>query len=187
MIKKLDIPYYSQYDDVKDEHWKPRACGAVCLKMVLDFMKPSETSVSDFVLSANERGAFGEYGWIHQELINVAKNFGVSLERKEFKSEDKIKSEKLLEQGIEEIISSLRGDKPVLISTIRKWTEEKKFHTVVLTGFKEDEQELKGFYYNDPDYEGEDPNPSGGQGGENLFVDINTFKKYWRRLAIFVK
>ena len=151
MIKKLDIPYYSQYDDVKDEHWKPRACGAVCLKMVLDFMKPSETSVSDFVLSANERGAFGEYGWIHQELINVAKNFGVSLERKEFKS------------------------------------EEKKFHTVVLTGFKEDEQELKGFYYNDPDYEGEDPNPSGGQGGENLFVDINTFKKYWRRLAIFVK
>ena len=60
---------------------------------------------------------------------------------------------------------------------------------VVLIGFETDEDpnpsdglggEVKGFYYNDTDYQNE------GE-GKDLFVDIETFKTYWRRLAIFVK
>ena len=101
------------------------------------------------------------------------------LERKEFKSKDKIKSEKLLEQGIEEMVSSLKENKPILISAIKRWSEEKKFHMMVLTGFEEEDGRIKGFYYNDPDTENGE--------GQNLFVDIGTFKRYWRRLAIFVK
>jgi len=51
---------------------------------------------------------------------------------------------------------------------------------VVLTGFEIDESgEVKGFYYNDTDYNKE-------QEGKNLFVDVETFKKFWRKLAIFV-
>lgn len=175
----MKIPYYSQYDDVKDRHWKPRACGAVCLKMALDSIKPSNVSVNDFVLLANAQGAYGEYGWVHQGLIDVAKNFGVKFKREEFRSKDKSDEEKLFKKGIDKIISSLEEEKPVLISTIKRWSEEKKFHMVVLTGFEKDERgELKGFYYNDPDYRN-------GK-GEHLFVDIKIFKKYWRRLAIFV-
>ncbi len=34
---KLEVPYYSQHRDIKDEYWQSRACGLVCLKMVLDF------------------------------------------------------------------------------------------------------------------------------------------------------
>ena len=79
MKKILDIPYYSQHEDVKDEYWKPRACGVVCLKMVLDFLKPDEISVNDFVLLANDKKAYGEHGWVHQGLIDVAKDFGVEL------------------------------------------------------------------------------------------------------------
>ncbi|MCG2695160.1 C39 family peptidase [Candidatus Parcubacteria bacterium] len=180
MIKKIDVPYYSQYEDVKDEYWKPRACGVVCLKMVLDYIKPDKILVNDFVLLANEKGAYGESGWIHQGLIDVAKSFGVNLKRKEFKSEDKNEEEKLLEQGIREIVFSLKENKPVLISTIKKWNEEKKFHMIVLVGFKKGFfKNLKGFYYNDSDYKNCE--------GKHLFVDIKTFKKYWRRLAIFVE
>lgn len=176
----MKIPYYSQYDNVKDEYWKPRSCGAVCLKMVLDYAKPSKLSVNDFVLSANRRGAYGENGWIHQELVNIAKDFGVNLKRKEFKSKDKKEEKILLKNGIEKIIFSINNNKPVIISAIKKWKEKKKFHMMVLTGFKTGIfGTLKGFYYNDPDYTNEE--------GKNLFVNIRTFKKYWRRLAIFVE
>ncbi len=188
MKKILDIPYYSQHEDVKDEYWKPRACGAVCLKMVLDFLKPDEISVNDFVLLANEKGAYCEHGWVHQGLIDIAKEFGVELERKEFKPlrrlheyNEVIQEKDLLDQGISEIIESINNNKPVIVSAIKKWSEEKKFHMVVLTGFEMDEDgELKGFYYNDTDYQNESE-------GKDLFVDIETFKTCWRRLAIFVK
>ncbi len=180
MKRILNVSYYSQYEDVKDEYWKPRACGAVCLKMVLDFIKSSEISVNDFVQLASEKGAYGENGWIHQGLIDIAKDFEVNLKRKEFKSENKKETEELLGRGIIEIVSSLESNKPVIISAIKKWREEKKFHMMVLVGFKKGIfGNLKGFCYNDSDYRNKD--------GQNLFVDIKTFKKHWRRLVIFVE
>ncbi len=204
MKKILNIPYYSQYRDIKDEYWKSRACGAICLKMVLDYLQPENkklwelpVTVEEFMKLANEKGAYGKNGWIHQGLISVARDFGVKLERKEFKSKVKkdsnlenvsckssIKNENAdyikLDEEIKEVIFSLKKNNPVIVSVVKRFKEEKKFHMVVLTGFEIDESgEVKGFYYNDTDYNKE-------QEGKNLFVDVETFKKFWRKLAIFV-
>jgi len=192
MKKILNVPYYSQYRDVKDEYWKPRACGAICLKMVLDFLKQPQSlsmNVEEFVKLANERGAYGEGGWVHQGLVDTAKEFGVKMKRREFKKNPKIRTNAVflseeniakLKEGIKEILLSLKNKKPVLVSAIKRWEEKEKFHMVVLTGFEVDEGgEVKGFYYNDTDYQSE-------KEGKDLFVGIEIFKKYWRRLVIFV-
>ncbi|MDD2935033.1 MAG: C39 family peptidase [Candidatus Pacebacteria bacterium] len=189
MQKKLDIPYYSQYTDVKDEYWKPRACGVLCLKSVLDFLETTKNerslesgslSADEFIKLAVDKSAYGKNGWIHQGLVDVAKDFGVVLKRKEFRSENKKEQKRLLIEGIKEIKNSLKNDKLVLVSVVKRFSEADKFHMIVLTGFKTSFGVLKGFYYNDTDYQ------NAGE-GKDIFVDIGTFKKYWRRLAIFVE
>ncbi len=188
---KLNIPYYSQYRDIKDKYWQKRACGLVCLKMILDFHQKSRCPTPTFLVDLDEfleialkKEAFGESGWIHEKLLALAESFGMQAYRKEkMQNEDELKD--FLDKG-----------NPVIVSIKAKRFSpkfENKFHQIVLTGYDE-----SGFYYNDPDYQDEDPKPSEtvtnslemngqvGQGGKNLFVDKKTFQKYWRKMAIFV-
>lgn len=187
MRKILAVPYFSQRIDVSDPHWQERACGILCLKMVLDFLGAKTLSPNEFIQQGVAAGAYGEWGWTHAGLVSIASSYGVAMNRKEFRSQDSREAEKFLKEGIDEIVLSIEKEKPVLISAIKKWVEIKKFHMMVLVGFEMDEGvpataqagRLKGFYYHDPDAhtEGE---------GKNQFVPIETFKKYWRRMAIFV-
>ena len=168
---KLNIPYYSQYRDIKDKEWQKRACGLVCLKMILDFHQNREgstptTSVDlDGLLEiALKKESFGKSGWIHDKLLELAKDFGLSAYRKEeMQNEDELKD--FLDSGNPTIVS---------IKAKRFAPEfENKFHQIVLTGY-----DKNGFYYNDSDYQDES--------GKDLFVDTKTFQKYWRKMAIFV-
>ncbi len=177
---KLNVPYISQHRDIKDEYWQKRACGALSLKMVLDFINSNDILPDDFIKQASDQGAYSENGWLHQGLIDVAKDFEVEMEREEFKSSDFEESLFLLQKGIDKIINNLENNKPVIISAIKKWTEETKFHMMVVVGFELDKNgELKGFYYHDSDYQDEE--------GKDLFVSVEDFKKYWRKMVIFVK
>lgn len=178
MRKILNVPFYSQHTGVTDAHWKERACGILSLKMVLDFLGAKTLSSDEFITRGVSAGAYGEWGWTHPGLVSVAAQFGMPMKQKEFRSQDPHEAEKLLKEGIDELVASIESGKPVLISAIKKWKEVKKFHMMVLVGFEVDEGVLKGFYYHDPDAytEGE---------GENQFVPIDTFKKHWRRMAIF--
>lgn len=178
MRKILSVPFYSQHTDINDAHWKERACGILCLKMVLDFLGAKAPPPDEFMQKGISLGAYGEWGWLHTGLVAVAASFDIDMKRKEFRSQDPKEAEKLLNQGINELVASIENNKPILISAIKKWVEVKKFHMMVLVGFEMNEGVLKGFYYHDPDTytEGE---------GKNQFVPINTFKKHWRRMAIF--
>lgn len=175
----LPVPCYSQKIDVSDPHWKERACGILCLKMVLDFLGAKTPPADEFVQKGISLNAYGEWGWLHTGLVAVAALFGIDMKRKEFRSHDPDEAEKLLKEGINELILSIEKGKPVLISAIKKWVEAKKFHMMVLVGFEMDEGVLKGFYYHDPDAYTEEE-------GKNQFVPIETFKKHWRRMAIFL-
>src|SRR3990172_1948517 len=106
MRKILSVPYYSQKIDVSNPHWKERACGILCLKMVLDFLRVKTPPSDEFIQRGVTSGAYGEWGGMHEGLI-------------------------------------------------------------------------KGFYYHDPD--AHTPHE-----GKDQFVPIETFKKHWRRMAIFV-
>jgi hypothetical protein len=179
MKKILEVPFYSQHMDVKDPAWKERACGAIALQMVLDYLGVETPTPDEFIKHGIAMGAHGQWGWVHAGLVALASSFGVTLERKEFRSQDDHEAQELLVEGVRELIASLEHDKPVLISAIKKWIEEKKFHMMVLVGFETDEGVLKGFYYHDPD-------TFTPEEGKNQFVPIETFKKYWRRMAIFI-
>lgn len=195
MKKILDVPYYSQHEDVKDEYWKKRSCAIVCLKMVINYYKKQDfnlPTIQDLI----EEGVFikgldENKDWKQDSLVILLHNLGFNAYRQEFKSfkidlEKKKEflsehSDRMLGDGINKITGKLSLNKPVLVSVAKKFKEESKFHMVVLTGFEMDGGgELKGFYYNDTDYRNE-------REGKDLFVDIETFKTYWRRLAIFVK
>ncbi len=175
---KLNVPYYSQKVDVIDSEWKGRACGITCLKMVLDFYDKNTPSLDELIKLGVASGAYGKSGWIHRGLIDIANKFDLVVESREFKSDDKI--EILREEGIKQIIKSLREGVPVFVSIVKQFKYSDKFHMVVLVGLKEDEENPEGFYYHDPD-------ASTVEEGKNLFVSMETFRKHWRRMAIFVK
>lgn len=201
MKKILNIPYYSQHRDIKSKYWKSRACSIVCVKTVLNFLCNSEKSPSDcgYDLPTIEglikegvyiKGLDKNKDWIQDKIVMLLRNHGISAYQQEFKSmnievsvgkESESKySEKMFSGGLEKIIKKLEENKLILVSVTKKFKEGKKFHMVVLTGFEMNKNgEIKGFYYNDTDYNNE-------QEGKDLFVDIEIFKKYWRRMAIFV-
>jgi hypothetical protein len=49
---------------------------------------------------------------------------------------------------------------------------------MVIVGVEKNGEDIEGFYYNDPDDE--------NKKGNNCFVGVDTFRKHWRKFAIFV-
>ncbi len=176
----LNAPYYSQHLDIEDEHWKTRACGIVCLKMAMDNFKDTGISLDALIEMANKRGGFGEYGWIHNFLVQIAKDFGFNAERKEWKSEDENSQNVLIYEAIREFAERLSSGVPVIVSTVKNFLDDGKFHLVLLTGYETGANGISGFYYHDPDSLSADA-------GKHKFVPIDVFKKRWRKLAIYVK
>lgn len=161
---KLNVPYISQHRDIQDEYWQKRACGLVCLKMVLDFYQIKTPEINEFLEIALKKESFGESGWIHDKLLNLAKDYRVEAFRKE-----KI-------GDVQELKDFLDKGNPVIVSISAKRFSnefEGKFHQIVLSGYND-----QGFYYNDSDYNTNE--------GKELFIDIDIFKKYWRKMAIFL-
>jgi hypothetical protein len=192
MNKIIDIDYFSQYLDVKDPYWQPRSCSIVCLKTVMNYYKGDNKNIPSIEQLIKEGfliGGFGLDGWVHDAIVMLAHNYGFSAYRQEFRSMDidyeskkmqeGIFHQKLSEDGTEKIIRYLKSKKPVIVSAVKKFQEEDKFHTVVLIGLEEQGDKVLGFYYHDPD-------ALVRQDGMKQFVNMETFEKFWRRLAIFI-
>lgn len=148
----------------------PRACGIVALKMVLDFHRRDIPSIMELIETCSKAGGYGKSGWFHDVLVSLAKSFGLESHRKEKMD---------TEDGTREIINSLREGNPVLISAVKYILGQTKFHMVVATGFEEKDGVLTGIYYHDPEAIDKPK-------GQHVFVDTKTFKREWRKMAIFV-
>jgi hypothetical protein len=190
----IDTKYYSQYLDVQDPYWQPRSCSIVCLKMLMDYYRVGDKKnklpeIGDLIKEGFLIGGFGMDGWMHDAIVMLAHNCGFSAYRQEFRSMDidyeskktqnGIYHDKLSQDGIEKIVRYLHSNKPVIVSAVKKFQEEDKFHTVVLIGYEEKDGKIVGFYYHDPD-------ALVREDGEKQFVNMETFEKFWRRLAIFI-
>lgn len=175
---QIPVPYYSQYLDVTSADWQPRACGLVCLKMLLDASHLATPSLDAMIVQGEAIGAYGESGWRHDGLVALGKQYGARLERYEWRRSETKTPDELSSEGIAFLVTQLRAHKPVAVSAIKNFEIADKFHMVVLTGFEEEGGVVTGFYYHDSDtkVKGE---------GENLFVPINTFSAKWRRMAIY--
>ncbi len=162
---KLDVPYYSQHEDIKDEVWQGRACGLVCLKMVLDFHRTETPEINKFLKVALDKEAYhGTNGWIHDKLLAIVEELGMEAYRKEGMEDNQLLKD-FLDKG-----------NPVIVSIkAQKFSPEfeGKFHQIVLIGYDEN-----GFYYHDSDYRNRE--------GNGLFVPLDKFGEYWRKMAIFI-
>ncbi len=170
---KLIVPYYSQFIDVQDKYWMPRACLPTCLKIILTYHKKSEnTSLDQLIIDLNEKGGYGKSGWFHDHIVEKAKEHGLYAYREEKMNEDK---------GVAEIKKTLDEGNLVIVSVIKFVLGQTKFHTVVLVGYEEKAGAITGFYFHDPE------STSDNRNREPFFTDIDTFKRQWRKMAIFIE
>ena len=196
---KLSVPYYSQFHDVTKEEWRSKACTVVCLKMALDFLVPDRTSSIDNLLheavihsnSMLSRGLISEeslsHGSPHDVIVMMAHNYGVTAYREEFKSmaiglsgamEQSKFADEMFQQGLKKIVAILETGGLPIVSVLPGLSEGKSFHTILLIGFEDNNGTLTGFYYHDSDAAGEARN--------DLFITLEEFTKYWRKMAIFI-
>lgn len=167
----LDVPYYSQHIDILDSNWQSRSCGIACLKMVIDFYTKDKRNIMELVKIGIDKGGYSLSGWRHDTLVEMASELGLLAFRKEY-IDDEI-------TGLKDVLRFLENGFPVMVSAVKNFSEKDKFHMVLLTGLESEGDEIKGFYYHDPD----SPNK---EEGKHKFVPIETFKKYWRKMAIYV-
>lgn len=195
MTKKIDVKYYSQHSDDISEEWRRKSCAIACVKMILDFMdSDDELSGQDLVDEGLVINGFSPegHGWIHESLVRLLHNHGVSAYRQEFKSyffdkgtsalfDKKEDSNKIYHVGLNKIIKSLKNNSPVIVSLGNGFNGAVNTHMVLLTGTKETKENgIGGFFYHDPNSKTE-------MEFEHAFMAIDTFKKYWRKMAIFVE
>jgi len=167
--KILDVPHHSQFE-IEDRYWMLRGCAIASLKMVLDYHGADTPGLLDLIKIGEKKGGYGPSGWYHDAIVNLAKDYGLESYREEGLD---------LDEGVQKIIKSLQNKNPVIVSTPKFILGRKKFHMVVVTGFEQDGDTIKGFYYHDPE-------STTNNSGHTLFVAIDTFKKEWRRMAIFI-
>ena len=163
----IDVPYISQLTDVKNLYWTNRACGAVSLAMVLAYHGSPITDLESFMTEAKEKGGFTqENGWFYSCLEGEAKKRGYDARVKEGTS-------------VEELLQPLRDGNPVIISVVKRLFGKERGHILVLTGFEMARDEIKGFYYNDPEslYE---------KTGKEQFVLLDDFTFDWKKRALFI-
>jgi uncharacterized protein YvpB len=186
----LDVPYYSQYQNVLEPKWHSRACGVTCAKMIIKYFYPDNDESIDAIIDEGVKiGGYGENGWDHEALVRIFRNRGIFSYREEFKSQlvsfgknsgtPSTYDAKMAKAGIKKISNMLKAGRPVVVSVAAGFDENKCSHLIVITGFDEgDDGEISGFMYNDP-YT---------QRGikKNLFVATPKFEEFWRRLCIFV-
>lgn len=187
----LDVPYHSQFASIRNDDWKPRACTIVCLKMAMDFLAPEDAVDADSLFEESlkikesllEKGLItpklASNGSVHDVVVFLAHNHGLLAHKEEFKSLNPLFEERMLQSGLRKVENSLKEGKPVIASVYRGLAAGQSFHTILLVGLQKDERgDLEGFYYHDPDAK-EDERM------DNQFIEIEKFKEYWRRLAIF--
>ncbi|PIP87169.1 hypothetical protein COW81_01710 [Candidatus Campbellbacteria bacterium CG22_combo_CG10-13_8_21_14_all_36_13] len=167
--KILDVPHYSQFD-IDDKFWMLRGCAVASLKMVLDFHGVKTPDLLSLIKEGEEMGGFGPSGWYHDSLVSMVEKYGLRSYREENMD---------LDSGIQKIVSEIKADNPVIVSTPKFILDMKKFHIVVIIGFEIKDGEVIGFYFHDSE-------STPGLSGEKRFVRIDTFKNEWRRMAIFV-
>lgn len=77
-----EVPFLSQYEDIRDPMWQWRGCGIFGLKMVLDYWHQRDavcrTAPIEELLEVGKRlGAYREgIGWMHRGLVEIAKQYG---------------------------------------------------------------------------------------------------------------
>lgn len=180
---KLPVPYYSQFLEVKDYEWNIRSCTGACTAMVLEFHTGKKLDILAFMKMAEQDGGYSRLnGMSHDYLISFFESEGLKSWR--YKNE----TTKDTLDTADPIIESLKAGSPVIVSINKFVLEQKKFHTILLIGYEENEQgEVTHLCYHEPEATVVKVEGDPSVGGEGRKCDIETFKKSWRGRSVFVQ
>ncbi len=179
---KLNVPYHSQYLEVKDYQWNIGSCMGTCVAMALEYHKGKKIDILEFMKTAGVEGGYTRLnGTSHDYVISFFEKEGLKSWRyKNVETKDKLDT-------IVPLVDSLKQGNPVIVSITKFVLEQKKFHTVLLIGYKENEQGgITHFYYHEPEATIASVPGDPAVGGEGRCCEIETFNKSWRGRAVFV-
>lgn len=196
MKKVLDIPFISQIDSVSDIDWKEKACGVACLAMVIAFYEKKDRDINDFIALGEQIDAYSEEesGWYHSGLCRIANIYGYTAWRRKWllsktdidiftkegrtKADNDAYNEQSLREGIYSIEKSLVYETPVIVSMDKEFCDTIYSHLVVITGVEKEGEELKGFYYHNPD--------TRKLIQKHEYAHLEKFIEHWNKRGIFV-
>lgn len=177
MKKMLEVPHFDQYIDVVDPQWQERTCAVVSLIMVMEYYG-KEVEVEEAIERGQKvkvkdptgivDGYDPNFGWRHDAIVGLAKEYGFIAERTE-------------NDTVENLIENLSKNRPVLVNIHKNFDPKEGGHFAVLTGFFSDDKagEIISFYLNDPigvPYK-----------YKNKGIPFDVFMDGWKKRSIYVK
>lgn len=179
---KLEVPYYSQYLEVKDSEWNIRSCSGSCVAMALEFLTGQKIDILEYMREAEREGGYDKInGASHDYIISFFEKAGLKSWR--YKNPET----KDVNNDITQLIESLENGNPVIVSINKIILEQKKFHLILLVGLEKNEAgEVTHFYYHEPEATVASVENNEAVGGAFRKCRVETFEQSYRGRAIFI-
>lgn len=159
-----DVPFYSQFADIKAPKWQKVGCGVVSLAMVIDYYNLNTVSVNTLLNQGIADGAYSSAGWTYKGLISLGKKYGLDGDSYDFAT--------LSQKNAFSKFKSYLDDGPVIVSVHYKFDPKSTIpHLVVINGIKGDV-----IYYNDP----------AAKNGSKT-ISVSDFLKGWKKRFIVIR
>ncbi len=159
------VPFFSQFADISSQKWQKVGCGIASLAMLIDYYKPNEVTVEGLLGEGIAAHAYLDTdGWIHQGLIALAQEHGLTGSTHDLSSET-------MSNAFTQLTRTVRTG-PVMVSVHYTFEPTNPIpHLVVVTGVDDEH-----VYYNDP------AEPSG-----NGSISTTKFKRAWKQRYIAIR
>lgn len=160
-----DVPFYSQFADIKAPEWQKVGCGVVSLAMVIDYYDLTTVSVNELLKQGVANGAYlKSAGWTYGGLISLGNKYGLDGGSYDLA--------KLSEKDAFAKFKTFLKDGPVIASVHYKFDPKSTIpHLVVIDGIDKDI-----IYYNDP----------AAKTGSKT-ISVADFLKAWKKRFIVVR
>lgn len=160
-----EIPFYSQFKDIKSPEWQKVGCGVTSLAMIIDYYNTNTVPVDTLLTQGIDSGAYlKNVGWTYSGLISLGRKYGLS-----GKSFDLAKLSE--EKAFLEFERHLKTG-PVIVSVHYKFDPQNQIpHLVVINGMQDDL-----IHYNDP----------AAKIGD-MTISTTDFLKAWKKRFIVIR
>lgn len=167
----FNLPRYSQFLDVRSARWKPRACGIVALKTVLDYWRggdlKTKPTISNLINSGLSSNSYVQgIGWKHKGIVSIASQYGMKGKNYDWFKRTPEKAFEMLSHFLQ------KG--PVLASIHKDFRSTNGGHLIVLLGINGSR-----IFYNEP--------AAKTRGEIAGAVGKKTFLRGWKRRIIVIK
>ena len=170
MKKVLPLEYISKLDSTIPKDFSDRACGVICIAMILRTEKKNFGTIDNLIKQGRSLEAYIEgVGWRHLGLLRLLSEYDIDSRLREYK--------KVGEDYEKSFTQNITKNKKIIVSVSAGFGKNNSSHLIVVHGFETDEHgEVILWLVND----------SSSESFREEWVGAEYFKNYFRRLAIIV-